>query len=198
MQWVGTGCSPLRFGKCSKAAAASARQSCQLHPVNQLMCTPHRKSLGSSSPFLRLSGFASRQGGLSPCAGPRTGMPWLWVCLLPPQGKGLPTQHSLPYRSLSEAQVLPDLVPFLSVFPGYMKVFLAALVVSETFCQFPVSFLWELCHMEVFLNVFVGRGEHLMVLFCHLDLPLKFKLLRFVWFLYKLNESGHYRGLHLT
>ena len=38
-------------------------------------------------------------------------------------------QPSLPYRSLSEAQVLPDLVPFLSGLPGYMKVFLAALVV---------------------------------------------------------------------
>lgn len=50
-------------------------------------------------------------------------------CLLPPQGKGLHMQHSLPYRSLSEAQVLPDLVPFLSVLLGYMKVFIAALVV---------------------------------------------------------------------
>ena len=63
-----------------------------------------------------------------------------------------------------------NLITSLLFLSDYMWIFLAALVVPGSFCQFPVHFEWELFHMKYIFDVFMGGVEFHLLLLCQLDL----------------------------
>lgn len=63
----------------------------------------------------------------------------------------------------------PNLITSLLFLSDYMWIFLAALVVPGSFCQFPVHFEWEVFHMKYIFDVFMG-GVEFHLLHCQLDL----------------------------
>lgn len=99
--------------------------------ASQRMQTPYERSPG----FPQLSGYSQMsfnqpRGLKSPVQDPRTRAPDLWLSPLTPHLCILPFS--------------PDC--FSPCLPNYTWVFLTVLVVEESFCQFPVTFHWELLH----------------------------------------------------
>ena len=110
------------------------------------------------------------QGAHLPCVGPRN-----WGAQFVARTSHTPGRVSARVISLflwvpSRQSTGANLIAFLLFLPDYLWIFLAALVVQESFCQFPVSFQWELFHMQMyFFDVFVEGGEFHVLLLCHLD-----------------------------
>ena len=84
----------------------------------------------------------------------------MYLSLLSRRGEGHLCRASFPHPGLE----VPTLCLF-PVLPAYVEVF----VQVWNLCQFPVSFLWELFHMYVALDVSVGEGGLHVLLSCHLD-----------------------------
>lgn len=153
-------------GECSKEIAGRT----DLSPPSWGHTTPgHSSQVGGlvfSCLFISPSSSPGSQRGLSPTH--RTQGLWHPVC---------DWIHSLPRASVHPCNLPFPLVPspacrsqpdaFLPVLLYYVCIFLRVLVVQESFYQFPVSFLWEVFHMQVyFWCVHGGRWAP-----CPLTLP---------------------------
>ena len=115
MEWVGLGCLPVRIGKCGKAAPTNAKLSPPWLLASQHASTPHKYSLGFSSPSVCLSRFPSRQRGLSlPRRSPGLVCPVCGSTSSLFKSRVHPYRTSLSYRSFVGAQVLTKCLFFLS------------------------------------------------------------------------------------
>ena len=134
-------------GVCSEAVTGSLAASRAVFNLPSMFCFRGKASMC----MLLTSGVQSFTALLVvpvtlhlPCVGPQDwdtqSHPRVCLCLFLP----------FPLRS-PQTEKSCQLDHFFFLFlPDYVWIFLTALVVQESFCQFPVSFQWELFHMQMY------------------------------------------------